>query len=366
MFKVRIFSIWLMLSLVSVLLLTVSAAGAQEEATKLGGSVTFRDDGANVSAMLVTALTELPTPAAGRAFEGWLVAGDGSKISVGVLTVAVDGSVDQEYVDPDGNNLLAKYSAYAITDEPSPDPDPGTSGDVLYADTIPSGAFAHAGHLLVAWAPNPDSKGIAVGLREQIAVALVHAQLAESSATLALQQTHAQHVINIVEGTDGANFDAGPGNPGDGMGVLAYADDLVTHATLAKGGLSATDDADLIAAADLAIVNAQDAKTGALQARNNAVTLLLASAIDDGSELQLQNMRIGLSNGNDSAKLAYTDSQDLATFVPILGATPPEVTPPAVGDTLVSTIAMSVLLMGLMATAAGAFLLFRRRGITTA
>jgi hypothetical protein len=330
--------------------------------------VTFRDDGANVSAKLVTALAELPTPAAGRAFEGWLVASDGSKTSVGVLTVAVDGSVDQEYVDPDGNNLLAKYSSYAITDEPSPDPDPGTSGDVLYADSIPSGpsgALAHAENLLVAWAPNPDSKGIAVGLREQIAVALVHAQLAESSATLALQQTHAQHVINIVEGTDGANFDAGPGNPGDGMGVLAYADDLVTHATLAKGGLSATDDADLIAAADLAIANAQDAKTGALQARNNAVTLLLASAIDDGSKLQLHNMSIGLSNGNDSAKLAYTDSQDLATFVPILGATP-VVTPPVVGDTLVSTIAMSVLLMGLMATAAGAFLLFRRRGITIA
>lgn len=364
MFKVRTFSIGLMLSLVAVLLLTISAASAQEEATKLGGSVTIRDDGANHSAMLVTALSELPTPSAGTAYEGWLV-GAGGKVSVGVLNIAVDGSADQEYIDPDGANLLAKYSAYAITLEPSPDPDPATSGDVLYADSIPGDAYGHVGHLLVAWPSNPDGKGIAVGLREQVAAALAHAQLAEASTTLAGQQDHAQHVINIVEGTGGANFDSSAANPGDGKGVLAYADDLVAHATLAKAGLSAIDDADVIAAADAAIANAKDAKTGAEQARNNAVNLLKATASDFGSNLQIQNMRVGLSNGNDSAVLAYGNSQDLSTYVPILGATP-GATPPAVGDGLVATIAMSVLFMGLMATAAGAFLLFRRRSVPLA
>jgi hypothetical protein len=363
MFKVRTYSIGLMLSLVAVLLLTISAASAQEEATKLGGTVTVRDDGANLSAKLITALSELPTPAAGTAYEGWLV-GTGGKVSVGVLVVAVDGSADQEYIDPDGANLLAKYSAYAITSEPSPDPDPATSGDVLYADSIPGDASGHVGHLLVALPANPDGKGIAVGLREQAAAALAHAQLAEASTTLAGQQDHAQHVINIVEGTGGANFDSSAANPGDGNGILTYADDLVAHATLAKAGLSATDDADVIAAADAAIANANDAKTGAEQARNNAVSLLSATVSDSTSDLQVQNMHIGLSNGSGSAVLAYGNAQDLAIYVPILGATP--VTPPAVGDGLVATIAMSVLFMGLMATAAGAFLLFRRKPVLLA
>lgn len=351
MFKVRTFSIGLMLSLVFVMLLTVSAASAQEE-TKLGGNVTVRDDGGNANSSLVIALTELPTPAAGQAYEGWLFAADGSKTSAGLLVVAVDGSVDQEYVDPDGSNLLAKYTTYAITSEPSPDPDTATAGEVLYADSIPEGAGAHAGSLLAG------------DLRSQVGAALAHAKLAEASATLASQQSHAQHVINVVEGAGGANFDASADNPGDGSGVFAHADDLVAHAESAKAAVPSTD-TDVIAALDAAIANAKDARTGAEQARNNAVSLLLATASDTGTALQLQNMSIGLSNGNDSAELAYENAQDVALFVPVLGGTTPQPKPPAVGDEMVPLIAMAMLLMGLVASGAGGLLLVRQRRSAT-
>ena len=52
---VRTFSTGIIISLVAVLTLFVSSAMAQ---TKLGGSVSFRDDGANAGAKLVTSLID--------------------------------------------------------------------------------------------------------------------------------------------------------------------------------------------------------------------------------------------------------------------------------------------------------------------
>ena len=282
--------------------------------------------------------------------------------STGVFFRAVDGSVDQEYVDPDGANLLATYSAFAITSEPVPDPDPATPGAVLYADSIPAGTAAHVGHLLVAWDPNPDDKGIAVGLRQQMGVARAHANLADNSTTLAAKQQHAHHVVNIIEGSGGANFDASFGNPGDGYGVLKYADDAATHGALAKAGATGTD-LDVIAAADEIVLAANDARVRAEQARNNALSVIAATELGFLVNIQLQNAVVSLSNGDTFALTAYTSSQDLAVFVPVLGASP---TPPGVGDELVPALAMSVLIAGLLATAAGALLLFRRRRSATA
>ena len=206
--------------------------------------------------------------------------------------------------------------------------------------------------MVVAWAPNPDEKGIAVGFLEQMGVALRHAELAQDSSSLAGQQTHSQHVINIIEGSGGANFDAGPGNPGDGLGVLAYGADLIKHAQFSKD--AAPEDDSVGDGADDAIEAAESAIARAERARENAL-VVVSGASDFLIETALTNAVSLTGGGLDDAEAAYAASQDIGLFEGLAGQLP------AVGDALVPTVAMAALLLGLLLTGAGGLLVFRRR-----
>ena len=344
----------------------------------LGGSVSFRDADA-LSDSVVTALTAVPDPAAGTQYEGWLIADDGSKVSTGVMSVS-GGAINMTYTDPNGANLLATYSSFAISLEPAPDPDPDTPALVLYTDTVLGAVFVHVGHLVVAWPPNPDGKGIAVGLREQVATALFHAELAASSTTLETQQLHLHHVINIIESSSGANYDASFGDPGDGLGVLNYANDAIVHANLAKAG--APDDENIVAHADGVIASANNVINNVTTARDNAllgvaqttdnrfVSTSLTNAVtflmrardgtdDDGDDAP------GSTGAEGGALRAYLEAQDIASFMPasetaVVVATP---TPdaPVTGDIQPGSAIGGMLVIGLLLVAAGAVLLLRRR-----
>lgn len=62
-------------------------------------------------------------------------------------------------------------------------------------------------------------------LLEQVRIAIQHATFSLNSAEMNSRLTHAHHVVNILEGTQGPNFDGSKGNPGDGYGALHYAAD---------------------------------------------------------------------------------------------------------------------------------------------
>jgi hypothetical protein len=353
----------------ALLLIMLSATVASAQETMIGGTATVRDADA-LSDSLVIAFTGVPAPAAGTAFEGWLVKPNGDKISVGIPAVDGGGAIGQTFMSASGENLAA-YSSFRITSEPVPDPDPATPGSLLYAETIASGVFLHIGHLLVSWPSNPDGKGIAVGLREQAGVAATHALLAQNSTTLASKQLHSHHVINIIEGTGGANYDGSFGDPGDGFGVINYALDTIKHAGFIK--TAAPDDAVVVAAADAAIASANNAMADAILARDAALSVAnrstddlivdvgLANAVNatkralEGSD---ENADGTLSGSEGGANTAYTASQDIGAFLPAAGDAP---TTPVTGDTLVSMVALFALIAGLVLTAGGGLLVFRRR-----
>ena len=376
MFTRRVLSVSILLALALVLVASLAAVSAQAEEETAGGSVTFRDADA-MSDSVVIALTGVDVPTAGTRYEGWLIAGDGSKISVGVLTTTPAGTIDHTYVDAGGANLLATYGAFAISVEPSPDPDPATVGLIAYADSVPQGAFTHVGHLVVSWPPNPDSKGITVGLKQQVAVALAYAQLADSSTTLANKQLHLHHVINIIEGSGGANYDASFGDPGDGVGVVNYAADAIAHAQLAMD--AATANATVQTHGQGVIDAATLVSADATRARDNSLTALGQSEIDIVVNLSIDNAITNLTkalngilvsadldgDGVDEATITegganntYVQAQDIAKFVLIKEGT---AQPPQAGDALVGTVATSVLLAGLAFTTMGVLLLRRRR-----
>ena len=351
MFTRRMLPVSIILTLVLTLLVTASVSA--QEADDIDGEAVFRDAAA-ASDSLVIDFEGVPSLPAGSAYEGWLIDSAGGKISVGILLRTGTADIEQTYVSPSGENLAASYNRFAISVEPVPDPDPDTPGPIAYSDVIPLPAFVHIGHLLVSFGPNPDGKGIAVGLVEQMAVAAAHADLAKRSSSLAGKQTHSQHVINIIEGSGGTNYDASVGNPGDGKGVLNYAADLIAHAGFAKS--AASDDDSVGDGADDAIAAAEAAAAGAVRARDEALLVVASGTSEFRVGIALSNQVSLTDRGMDDAGDAYTASQDMALFEGLAGQAPP-----SVGDPLVLSVALAALFAGLLLTGAGGLLVFRRR-----
>lgn len=63
-------------------------------------------------------------------------------------------------------------------------------------------------------------------LVNQLLTAIDHGNFSLGSGDLNSRQLHAHHVVNIIEGEDGPNFDASKGNPGNGYGAINYAQEL--------------------------------------------------------------------------------------------------------------------------------------------
>ena len=361
----RILRVLLIVGLVALL---VPVAFAQAQGS---GEVVVRD-GAGLSSAATISLTDVPDPPAGTVYEGWFITDDGVKDSTGILQVT-SGSINQVLTADDAvQNLFGAYNKFVITIEPVPDPDPGPSGVVAYAREIPAGGLAHIRHLLHSWAPNPaygtrlvigpavDSadvgipKGIVVGLREQTEVALLHARLSQDrgaagvlSGSNSVQQ-HACHVVNIIVGSEGADFDASCGNPGDGFGVLNYAVEAAKHSGFAA--LSAPGDPtiarfDAVVTATAKQIYDRDAGTGvAIQALEQALLAKGSSSLLTAN-LFINNAEGLLSNATETGAVTlawatYIAAQDMGTFT--------IVEPPSVGERLIPQMAQWALMAGIV------------------
>jgi hypothetical protein len=339
--------------LIAGMLTFIAVLGVGAQQADLDGSANFRDSNA-VSDSLVLALTDVPAPPSGSVYEGWLKGGSGALLSTGVLSRSIGGAVNQTYQSPTNANLLATYSQFVITEEPASDPDPATPGTVIWSDTVPAGVFPHIAPLLV----------IATDAGTQAQVAVDHAALAKDATTLSSQQSHAQHVINAIDGL---------GDPGDSVGVIAHANAAIALAGVAK---SATTDAGVIETADEVIASANNTIAHANAAKATAGRIIAATSSGMAVNLELENLVSSSGRalngtdedgdsivGNDGpeggAKSGlYTFSQDLGMFVPLAGA---PTGPPPTGDALVPLMALLALVAGVVLTAGGGLLVFRRR-----
>ena len=289
-----------------------------------------------------------------------------------------------------GENLISGYNTVAITIEPVPDTDPGPSGVFLASHTIPPKGMNHIRHLVSNWPGGPG--GIITRLEEQLQVAIKHAVLARNSSTLDKVRLHTKHVINLIEGKDGPNFDASAGipKPGDEKGVFTHATDR-KHATFAISG--APGDAVVKAHGDLVLVTGKNAEDNATQARDDSLRALketevsFAKIIVRSVEGLLGSALNGLDKDGDgtiesiagegAAKQAYVEGQLMATYTlepgapqPVATATPvpeptatsvpvAEATPksPLTGDTSAAPLARTALLAAVLLLALGGGLL---------
>ena len=190
------------------------------------------------------------------------------------MAVADDGSINHTFDHTSSmyaaDNLIHLYDKAVITLEDEGFGASEPAGPAVFYHGIPAGAIVHIRHLLTNWPPG-EVKGILTNLQEQLDKAILHGTLSSNSDTIEAVHQHAHHVINIVEGADGANYDATFGDPGDGIGVLTHAGDR-KHGPFAASG--APEDLVVTAHAALVDVNGMNAEDWATEARDTALKVI--------------------------------------------------------------------------------------------
>ena len=228
------------LAIVLLMVFPTSVILAEEEEQKTRiGNAEIHDDISSNDAIRYT-LHSLPIPAEGTAYESWLVSDDAKTfLSTGVISVAADGSASLSFNSASagytGIDLLQNFATAIITSETVPDDDTSSPGTVLYMHQVPADGLIHIRHL-AGKSPTGET-GVFRNLVTQLDLAITSAHAAKNATTLAEMQGHAQDVINIIEGSSGANYKAGTVN-GDGYGILSYAADrsIATTASEAVPG----------------------------------------------------------------------------------------------------------------------------------
>jgi len=376
MFRTLIGRTLFLLSLTLLLVLTFGVVVSHGKGAPSGGGNIV--DGNALSDQVTVKMSGIPRIKAALALEGWLVSDDGSvKLSLGILEVDEDGNVSHTFTSPDGENLIALYDKLVITVEPVPDSDPGPSAVVYAIHTLPSGALNHIRHMLFWWPPQEGEKGIMTNLKEQLGVGITHANLALGSNDLDGVKLHAHHVVNILEGLDGDNFDGSFGNPGKGLdpkerGAFLHATDR-KHAGFAEA--AAEGDATVALHATHVLDTGKNAEDWATLARDKALLAIGATSFsaakgysEEASAL-LQSALEGIDANGDGAiapiigeggaETAYVHTQLMATYTLEF----PEIQIPIVGDNLLPSLPVLALIVSLVTMATGGALLLRRRAV---
>lgn len=198
--------------------------------------------------------TALPAAPANRNYLAWLIAEDDSVQLLGVLEPNAQGNARLLWQAPDGENLLTRYIGARITLEDTRSAQaPG--GETRYESRLNPATITAVRRLFVSNTGEPitpRNTSFMLGLYEQTDLALQHVQNAVNAAAISAvneTRTHLEHVINILEGVQGARYgdytsDGIAQNPGDGFGVSGYAEQTIQ--ILQQLGFAA-DDAALVA-----------------------------------------------------------------------------------------------------------------------
>jgi hypothetical protein len=302
------------------------------------GTVTHRDDKA-FSDKITVALTGVPAPAAGRVYVGWLVSDDGKTMTnIGAVAVGADGVVNVSYTSPKGENLIGLYNKLVLTTEAQADAAGAAPKGAIAVQALgaPAEALMHVRHVIYQWDQAPNKVGFGVGTLTQAKLLSQHAHLLQDAVTagnLVSAKTHAEHIVNIAEGSKGPNFGDGDkngtvANPGDGFGLLEYAKGAAQHANFAAttpnpGDYVKLHSTHVIDTANNVIGWATAARDGALNvlkaADMAAVTPLVAPLVKN-ADLALTGNSTRPTKGEGGATTTYEHAQNMGGFIVAAGA----------------------------------------------
>lgn len=211
------------------------------------GVVSFFDTTAPSDSVNISLSGIVPAPA-GSEYQAWLTNSQTGRIfPLGLIQPEADGVVMILYTDPGNQSLLDAFDGFQITQEPEFDDDP-TPGPVAYSGRQATEAISHIRDITVRSDGTPNEISYAYGARLQAGEVFRHytaLQDAYDLLSIADAQRHAEHMLNIIEGTQGefyGDLDGVHGiqDPGDGFGLLTYVLRMREAATAAGEAGDAT------------------------------------------------------------------------------------------------------------------------------
>lgn len=211
------------------------SSGNVDSTEKQAGILRFTDNRADEKNIVragncILELERVSLPPAGNHYELWLAKdeNDTEPLKMGQLEVQGNGKVFFE--ESTNENLLAAYNHAIVSIEPDDDPEADQiSEQIAFSGSLSGNYLEHIQQLLVS-ANTIDDKAFLAGADEQTRLAVQHGGLLEKAladGNFEGARTHAEHVVNILDGEEGEFFGDYNGNgrsenPGDDFGVRAY------------------------------------------------------------------------------------------------------------------------------------------------
>ncbi|MCL4261987.1 MAG: DUF420 domain-containing protein [Anaerolineae bacterium] len=299
------------------------------------GLVSFFDTAAPGDSVAVL-LSGIAAPAAGSRFDAWLTDSQTHiRLLLGTVQPDANGRIALQYSDADGRNLLGLYDGFQMTLEPQFDDDP-TPGTAVYSGQQAPAALTLIRTITVVSGDAPAAYGL--GARLQTEELLRHAEFVQTAydlLSIADAKRHAEHIVNLLQGTQGAQFgdlDGAHGvqNPGDGFGIIPYVAQMQATAVQAAAAPDATDairihSSHVVMAADNALAWAAQIEEAALQITSAASVGDIGPQVDIITQVSQLLLNGADANGDGEVApneggifTAYQHTQYMAA-IPVVG-----------------------------------------------
>ncbi len=266
----------------------------------------------------------LPAPKPDEVYAAWLSNASGS-LALGPLSPGTDDTLSANYISPAHTNLLGEYDRIYITRVPKSDATAGVT-NIIMAGALPNEPLTHIRHAMFHFDTTPANIGFLLGLRQEVDEEILHAELLKKSVDagkLDQAKTHAEHVVNIIEGQFGADFgdlnhDGKTQNPGDGFGILqngqqeGYLQGTLHHVLLAASAPGASPSMQRLAAN--VQVFGESVKQRVSEIRDHALNVNAAKSVDSarGDADAVLALSQQLLQGEGSVQTIYQQVQQMA------------------------------------------------------
>jgi len=208
------------------------------------GQVSFFDSQTSVSGItnsVKIVASGLSNPPAGYQYDAWLFDTANEQI-ISLGTLSKNGTSFTLTSTQPGKNLIGQGNKIEITQEQGIPNVP--AGKPLLSAILPTHALVHIRHLLSNFPTAPGQVGLLVGLLNEMQKLNMQAGLLQNNLGnhgVQVRQCLAQSIINIIEGTGGADYRPLAGGcatqnimeTGDGFGVLDAGPATASHGYIA-------------------------------------------------------------------------------------------------------------------------------------
>ena len=172
-------------------------------------------------------LEDVDQPSSGNSYVVWLKnTGTEEVVNIGEIVIDATGQGILIYTDEEQRMLPGLYNGIAITEETSTDGDT-PEGDVKYFGEVPIELTQALHEIFVSSPDGFNEEGLLDGALDETSTAQNHAGLAAGARSIGSMKSHAEHAINIINGTkEDYDGNGSPQNPGRGVGVFFFLDKI--------------------------------------------------------------------------------------------------------------------------------------------